>query len=291
MFTAGRSLSSLLVFSVVALAAVVGLAQQPPPQLELPRPSPGAKVSQTVGLTDITVDYSSPGVKGRKVIWGAVVPYDQLWRAGANQTTKVTFSKDVTVGDKAVPAGTYALFVIPSKTTWTVILNKKVDQPGTGSEYKAAEDIARITVTPMPAPFRERLNYQITDFTDDKASLNLEWEKVRLPIPISVNTTQQILGSVNTVLGNSWRPYATAARFMLETKKDYDTGIRYIDQSLALKEDWFNLWIKAELLAAKGDYKQAYPLAEKAQELGGKGPGFFLSDDIKTALVQWKKKI
>jgi hypothetical protein len=292
MFTAGRSLSSLLVFSVVALGAVAALAQQPPPQLELPRPSPGAKVSQTVGLTEIAVDYSSPGVKGRKVIWGAVVPYDKVWRAGANGPTKITFSKDVTIGDKAVPAGTYALFVIPGKAAaWTVILSKKTDQAGTGSEYNQADDMVRVSVLPKATPFRERLSYQITDFTDDKASLELEWEKLRLTVPITINTTQQIQNAITAVLGNAWRPFATAARFMLETKKDYDAGLKYVDQSLALKEDWFNVWIKAELLAAKGDYKQAYPLAEKAQELGAKGPGFFLADDVKTALSQWKKKI
>ncbi|HEX3695265.1 MAG TPA: DUF2911 domain-containing protein [Polyangia bacterium] len=286
MTRARRCFSSLLIFAFTVLVARASSAQQ----LELPRPSPGAKVSQTVGLTELGVDYSSPGVKGRK-IWGAVVPFDKLWRAGANQPTKVTFSKDVTFGDKAVPAGTYALFVIPTKAAWTVILSKKLDQAGTGADYNAADDMVRISVTPKPAPFRERLAYQFTDFTDEKASLNLEWEKVRLPIPIAVATNQQIMATIGTVLGNSWRPYALAARFMLETKKDYDTGLKYVDQSLALKEDWFNVWIKAELLAAKGDYKQAYGLAEKAQEMGSKGPGFFLADDIKTALGNWKKKI
>src|SRR5437763_17077101 len=92
--------------------------------LDLPRPSPFAKVTQTVGYTDITVDYSSPGVKGRK-IWGNVVPYDKLWRAGANLATKVTFSRDVTFAGKPVAAGTYAFFLIPTKGAWTVILNKK----------------------------------------------------------------------------------------------------------------------------------------------------------------------
>jgi len=121
--------------------------------LDLPRPSPFAKVVQTVGLTDITVDYSSPGVKGRK-IWGAVVPYDQLWRAGANNPTKITFSRDVSIADKPVPAGSYAFFIIPTKGAWTVILNKKVDQAGTGRDYKQADDLLRLQVTPKPAPFR-----------------------------------------------------------------------------------------------------------------------------------------
>ena len=127
--------------------------------------------------------------------------------------------------------------------------------------------------------------------TSDRASLDLEWEKVVLPIPIAVDTGRQIMSSIDSVLGNSWRPFATAARYMLETRKDFDSGLKYVDQSLTLKEDWFNLWIKAQLLAAKGDYKQAYPLAEKAQQLGEKGPGFFLAGDVKSALLDWKKKL
>ena len=118
-----------------ALAVALCLGGVARADLDLPRPSPFAKVVQTVGLTDITVDYSSPGVKGRK-IWGAVVPYDQLWRAGANNPTKITFSRDVSIADKPVPAGTYAFFIIPTKGAWTVILNKKVDQAGTGRDYK-----------------------------------------------------------------------------------------------------------------------------------------------------------
>ena len=93
-------------------------------QLDLPRPSPAAKVSQVIGLTEISVDYSSPTVKSRK-IWGGLVPFDQMWRTGANQATKISFGKDVTFAGKPVPAGTYALFTIPSKKEWTVVLNKK----------------------------------------------------------------------------------------------------------------------------------------------------------------------
>ncbi len=188
--------------------------------LDLPRPSPFAKVTQTVGYTDITVDYSSPGVKGRK-IWGNVVPYDKLWRAGANQATKVTFSRDVTFAGKPVPAGTYAFFVIPSKGAWTVILNKKADQPGTGTAYNQADDLLRVQLTPKAAPMRERLAYLVTDFTDDKASLDLEWEKLRLAIPIGLDTAKQAQAAVDGAVDNVWRTYATAARYMLETKKDY----------------------------------------------------------------------
>jgi hypothetical protein len=258
--------------------------------LDLPRPSPFAKVSQVVGLTEIVVDYSSPGVKGRK-IWGGLVPYDQMWRAGANTATKVTFSKDVTFAGKPVPAGTYAFFVIPGKSDWTVILNKKADQAGTGRDYKQDQDLLRVQVKPKAGPFRERLAYQITDFTDDKATLSLEWEKLQLPIPIGVATATQAMANIQAAVDGTWRTYANAARYLLESKKDYDAGTKYIDQSLALKEDWYNLWIKSQLLAAKGNYKDAVATAERADQLGQKeGPGYFAQGEVKKELAEWSKK-
>jgi hypothetical protein len=275
-----------LSFSIFFLCCAAGLARA---DLDLPRPSPFAKVVQTVGLTDITVDYSSPGVKGRK-IWGAVVPYDQMWRAGANQATKITFSRDVTVAGKPVPAGTYAFFVIPTKSAWTVILNKRADQAGTGRDYKQTDDLLRAQVQPKSAPFRERLAYLVTDFTDDKASLDLEWEKVRLSIPIAVATGAQVSANITAAIDGTWRTYANAARYLLETKKDADTAGKYVDQSLALKEDWFNVWIKAEVLAAKGNFKDARAQGDRAYELGKKSDGFFLEPEMKKTLAEWKKK-
>ena len=276
------------------LAALVSLLALPPSaraDLDLPRPSPTAKLTQQVGLTDVTVEYSCPGVKSRK-IWDGLVPYDKMWRTGANSATKITFSRDVTFADKPVAAGTYALFTIPTKGAWTVILNKKADQPGTATEYKADLDLLRVQVKPTAAPFRERLAFIFSNMTDDKASLDLEWDKLRLSIPIGVATSQQALANVTNAVDNGWRVYANAARYMLETKKDYDTGLKYVEQSLGLKEDWFNDWIKAQLLAAKGDYKGAVATAEKAQALGVKsGPGFFLEPDVKKGLVDWKKKV
>jgi hypothetical protein len=163
-----------------ATAPAAAPAAKPP---EGPRPSPAAKVSQRVGFTDITVDYSSPGVKKRKV-WGDVVPLDKVWRAGANASTKVTFSKDVIVGDKPVPAGTYSLLAIPGKKTWTVIFNKNTDIGGNYDKYVEADDVARVTATPKSIPARERLAYIFSDVTDDSVSLDLEWDKVRVSVPI-----------------------------------------------------------------------------------------------------------
>jgi hypothetical protein len=270
--------------------AVLTAASSARADLELPRPSPNAKIMQQVGLTDVTVEYSCPGVKGRK-IWDGLVPYDKMWRTGANTATKITFSKDVTFADKPVPAGTYALFTIPTKGAWTVILNKKPDQPGTATEYKQDLDLLRVQLKPTAAPFRERMAFIFSNMTDDKASLDLEWEKLRLSIPIGVGTAQQAQKNIENAVDNGWRPYANAARYMLETKKDYDTGLKYVDQSLAIKEDWFNTWIKAQLLAAKGNLKDAVAAGEKAEALGEKNSNFFLAADVKKGLADWKKKV
>ncbi|HVZ72693.1 MAG TPA: DUF2911 domain-containing protein [Polyangia bacterium] len=285
MRTPHRALASVLLTTFVCLS---GAARA---DLDLPRPSPGAKVTQTIGLTDVTVDYSCPGVKNRK-IWDGLVPYGKLWRTGANGTTKVTFSKDVTFAGKPVPAGTYALFTIPAKGAWTVILNKNINQAGTGQEYKAELDEVRVQVTPKAAPFRERLAFSFSDMTDDKATLDLEWEKLRLSIPIGVATGAQALANISSTLDNTWRAYANAARYLLETKKDTDAALKDVDQSLALHEDWFNVWIKAQVLAAKGDTKGALALAEKADAMGDKaGPGYFFAADVKKAVADWKKKV
>ena len=276
---------SLIATAFVSLMAGSASAQQ----LELPRPSPLGKVSQVVGLTEISVEHSSPGVKGRK-IFGGLLKDDELWRTGANSATKVTFSKDVVVGDKPVAAGSYALFTIPSsKNPWTVILNKNVNQGGT-REYKPSEDVLRIQVKPQTIAPRERLTFVIADFTDSAANIDLEWEKVRLSIPVKLKTDEQAAVNIKAMSENAWRPWNAAARYDLEVKKNYDAGLVLVNQSLAIKEDWQNLWTKAELSAAKGNTREAIALAEKANTLGQKAEFFFAADEVKKALAEWKAK-
>jgi hypothetical protein len=270
----------------LALAVATPASAQ---QLELPRASPGAKVMQTVGVTEITVDYSSPGVKGRK-IWGGVVPYNQVWRAGANAATKITFSKDVQIAEKTVPAGSYAFFALPTPTKWTLILSKDANQFGAFS-YKKENDFLRVDVKPQPIPMRERLAYAITNFTDTNASLDLEWERVRVSLPIRVRTEEQVAAFIKALQNNGWNPWASAARYELE-KRHYEAGLQLIEKSIVLKETWLNVFVKAQLLAGRGNYKDAYPLAQKAKEMGEKdGDNFFLRDEVDSALKNWKGKI
>ena len=276
----------------VALSAICtsGVAQAQ--QIDLPRPSPFAKVSQTVGLTELTVDYSSPRVNGRK-IWGNVVQYGQVWRAGANLSTKLTVSREVTIGTTKVPAGSYSLFVIPQKQgNWTFIINKDPVQPGAFA-YKADQDLVRVDVKPTPIAQKERLAYSFDDFAVQNAvALVLEWERVRIALPVKLGTDAQVAAIVKTAEDTAWSPFNQAARYMLEQKKDYDAGLELVDRSIAIGEVWNNDWTKAQLLAAKGNYKQALPLAQKADQLGSALPAdkYGGKDDVKKALNDWKSK-
>ncbi|HZR10074.1 MAG TPA: DUF2911 domain-containing protein [Myxococcales bacterium] len=255
-------------------------------QLELPRPSLGAKVSQTVGLTDVSVDYSSPAARGR-VIFGGVVPFGQVWRAGANAATRIVFSKDVQIGGKTVAAGAYALFAIPAKDRWTFIVNKDAGQFG-AFQYRQAEDVVRVEVKPEAAPFRERMSFIFSETTDEGTRLDLEWERTRASLPLRVGTAEQAAASIAGLTRNGWRPWNAAASYML-ARKDYDSGLRLVDASLRLREDWQNTWTKAQLLAGQGKIREARAMAERAQELGSKDPAnFAAADEVKKALAEWK---
>ncbi len=153
------------------------------------RVSPKAFLMQTIGLKDVSISYSRPGVKGRK-IWGELVPYDKVWRAGANEATKFVFTSDVLINGKKLPAGAYSFFAIPTKTNWTLIFNKVADQWG-AFEYNQAEDAMRFTVKPQQSEFTEWLEYTFSDMNVKKdgknsAVVNLIWEKLRVPFTVEV---------------------------------------------------------------------------------------------------------
>lgn len=255
-------------------------------KLDLPRPSPNVTFKQTVGLTDVTVAYSSPAVRGRKV-WGTVVPYDEVWRAGANECTKLTLSTPATIGGKSVLAGTYALFLLPTKTGWTFILNKDTTLSGTDG-YKSTDDILRVPATATTIPPRERLTYEVLDFTDDGGTLAMEWDTVRVAVRFELNTRATVLSQVRALKTDDWRPYNRAARYLLDAKFEPAYAMELADKSIKLKEEWENVWTKAQLLAAAGNTKQALAMAQRAQELGKKSKNFFYADQVAKAISDWK---
>lgn len=149
------------------------------------RISPKAMVEQTVGFTEVTIEYGRPGVKGR-TIWGGLVPYNAVWRAGANEATKITFSTDVKIDGKKLKSGSYSFFAIPGQKTWILIFNKVADQWG-AFEYNDVEDALRVEVTPMQNNcWQEWLAYTINKSADNKAVVMLEWEKLKVPFNVEV---------------------------------------------------------------------------------------------------------
>lgn len=275
------------IFTILAfVAASTSAIQTASAQLQLPAPSPAATVTQTVGLTEISIEYSSPGVKNR-TIFGGLVPYNEVWRTGANSATKISFSKDVTIEGTKVPKGKYSLFTIPMQNEFTVMLNK--DLNASADTYKKEDELVRFNVKAKAVEPRERLAFMFSNFTDNQTSIDMEWEKTRISFNVMLDTEAQSMDNINKELGRTWRTYNSAARYHLDNKKDLPTGMKYVDQSLSLKEEWFNSWTKAQLYGAMNQTADAYKWAVKAKELGDKNPdGFFFKDQVEKAIVDWK---
>lgn len=278
-----------VVSSTLLAALLLGGATSASAQLELPAPSPAAQVMQRVGLTDISLEYSSPGVKER-TIWGELVPWGKPWRTGANAATKITFSRDVTFGGKPVPAGSYAVVTFPSQKGWVVVLSRELGLYAGGKSYNKKDDVVRVSAATSKVPHRERLTFLFSGTTDSETSLDLEWEQLRVSVPIKADTAKQVQASIKSTLDNAWRSHANAARYVAENSKDYDTALRYIDTSIGVQSTWFNNWLKADILAKKGDYPEAHKYAQVAWDLGKKDKNFFYKAAVQKALVDWKGK-
>lgn len=275
-----------LALGALTLSASAAFAQAGP---DLPAPSPKAKSEQRVGVTDFTIEYSSPGVKGRK-IWGDLVPMGELWRAGANAATKLTASRDFTFGGTKVPAGSYAYYAIPGESSWTVILNTNANASGTQG-YDEAKNVASITVKPASlAESRERLAFHFNDTADDSVNLDLEWEKVRVRVPIQVDTKAHVAASVEKTLAEAWRPHFASARYLLDSGGDLGQALSWIDTSIAIKPHWWNNWVRAQILAKQGKKADAVAAAQKATELG-KGDNVyenFFKGQIADSIASWR---
>lgn len=274
---------------VGAGALVASSATRARADVELPPAIPTARIVQQVGLTEIELDYDRPAVKNRK-IWGSTIAYGDVWTIASNPAARLRFGKDVTIGDKVVPAGSYWLLALPAKTTWTWVLNKSPDPIASARDYRPELDVLRVKAAPKSSPHRERLTFTFAELTDDRTSLELQWDSLAVALPIQVNTTQQVLRSISELDG-TWRSFANAARYMLETKKDYDAGLKYVDQALSLRDDWYCMWIKGALLAGKGDFVGAREWADKARELARReGNGATLAPDLDKAIADWTRR-
>ncbi|HEY4491186.1 MAG TPA: DUF2911 domain-containing protein [Acidobacteriota bacterium] len=238
-------------------------------ELQLPRVSQKASVMQTIGLTDVTITYSRPGVKGR-AIWGGLVPYDKVWRTGANEATTVAFNKDVTINGQKLAAGTYSLHTIPTKGQWTVIFNKQAEQWGS-YEYDAKQDALKIQVTPQQGSNQEWLTFSFSEASATSGIVEIAWEKVRVSFKIETDTMNQAMAGIKTALAGDvkdWRVPYRAADFAVTSNLDKAEPMKWIDQSIALKETYWNLRLKASMLAAAGNTSEAVKVAEKAVAIG-----------------------
>lgn len=268
---------------VLILAAAPVVAQE----LKLPRTSPSASVSQTIGTTEVTITYCRPGVKGRE-IWGGLVPYDKVWRAGANEATTISFSDPVTIEGQKLDAGTYALFTIPTPNTWTVVFNKKADQWGAYT-YKQDEDALRVTVTPHSGNEVEWMRFVFTGLSDSGATVELQWAKLRVPFKIGVDTEGKILDQAEKLMSRQWVMPYQAANFFMSKGTHLDKALLWADLSATIQPTYYNLALKARLLAQDGQTAKAIAAMEEAIAKGKamkQAPGNLAESE--TLLAKWK---
>lgn len=245
-------------------------------QIETPQPSPSQKMEQKVGLTDVTVEYSRPSMKGRTV-FGNLVPYGKLWRTGANQNTMVTFSTDVMIGGKTVKAGSYAIFTTPNKDNWEVVFYSDTNNWGTPQNWDESKVAAKVTAEVYDIPMDiETFTISFDDLTNDSAVLGIMWEKVYVGVKIEVPTDKKVSAAIEKVMnGPSADDYYAAARYYLESGKDINQAVVWMDKAIEMTKDNPRFWwlrqqslIKAKAGDKKGAIKAAKASLEGAEKAG-----------------------
>jgi hypothetical protein len=258
------------------------------PKVDFPAPSPACTLKQRVGLTDIEIVYSRPGVKDR-TIFGSLVPYGQVWRTGANSATKITFSTPVKLNGTDIPAGTYALFTIPGEDEWTIIINKGAAQWG-AFQYDEKADVARFKATPVTlSKPMETFVIEFTDIRDESARLNLVWDKTLVPIKFEVDLTSQLVPQIEALMASDaqQKPYYQAAMFYYDHGQDLQKASKWVDAAIAEREAHYIVYLKAKILAKLGDKDGAIAAAKRSSELAVKAndPDYVkLNDDLISSL-------
>lgn len=276
---------SLLIFTAAALMATASYAQQ----LRLPRPSPKASVMQNVGITEVTINYNRPGVKGRQ-IWGALVPYDQVWRTGANEATTIQLSDDVLINGQKLAKGLYSLHTIPGRENWTIIFNSVASQWGSYS-YDAAKDALRVTVKPEKAEFREWLTFEFPEMTTDTAKVAIRWENLSVPFTIDTQTISKSLAAADKAISDAasqrWQTPYRAADFAFNNNRMTEAQ-KWLDMALAEKQNTATLWLKARMLNKQGKTAEAVRAADQAIAAATADEQDFAAE-IKKQSAAWRK--
>jgi len=274
------------------------LSAQAPP-LTLPKASPRASVSQNVGLTQITITYDRPGANGREV-WGKLVPYDSVWRAGANENTVIAFSSPVKVGGQELAPGRYGVHMLPTAGEWTVILSREANAWGSFS-YDPKEDVVRVKASPRPSEFQERLSYTFDDPSANSVAATLRWEKLAVPFTIEVDSRMVVADSLRQQLRGiqrfSWQPWVQAAAWCAANDVNLDEAVTWADNSIGLNENFTNLRVKATLLEKRGDAAAAADLRRRSltvateADINGHGYQLLALGKVDSAIVVFKKNM
>ncbi len=266
---------------------VAGLAGA---QLRLPRVSPAASLTQTIGTTDLTVTYSRPGVKNR-VIWGNLVPYDKPWRTGANEATTFSTTDEIQFGGQKLAAGTYSLFTIPTADEWTVVLNGEKDLWGAFA-YKPEKDVLRVAVKPTPAEPQEWMIFTFEDLTPGSASLVLRWEKLRVAVPITVDVNSKVLADCRSAVAaakpDDWRTRNSAARWCMDNDQALAEARAWLDQALKIEKNYGTLGTLARLQMKDGKKREAIATAEQAIAAGKAAKPPTDTAQLETLVAEWK---
>jgi len=248
-------------------------------QIELPKLSPKASVSQMIGYTNVTVEYHRPGVKGRTV-WGDLVPLNKVWRTGANDATTIEFSTDVIIDNKNVPAGKYSFFTIPNNST-TVILNKVWKQWG-AYDYKQEEDLMRFTVYPEADDFTEWLTFSFTDLSDSSATFNFNWERVKVSFKINVDVKQavdRIKEATGKAKADDFKTFNTSAEYLADKGIELEAAAKYADAAISANNSYLTHYVKAKVLFKQNKFTDSLKELDLAREAGrnDKNYEFFVS--------------
>jgi hypothetical protein len=260
-------------------------------QITTPAPSPACTTEQKVGLTDVKIEYSRPGAKGR-TIFGDLVPYGQMWRTGANASAKISFSTDVMINDQDVPKGTYALYTIPGETNWTIILYKDLSHWGVPQEWKAEDEAVRFDVPANnEADMVENFHIYVDGLTNSGGNIVLAWENTQVHFGVAVPTDKAVMASIEkTMAGPSDRDYYLAASYYQEEGKDLNKALSWVDMALQKGGDKF--WVlrrKALIQADLKDYKGAIATAKKSIEEAKKAGNMDYVKSNEASIKEWMK--
>jgi hypothetical protein len=233
-------------------------------QLKVPAPSPSQTIKQAFALSDITIEYSRPGVK-KRVIYGDVVPFGKTWRTGANTATKITFGEDVKLEGNAVAAGTYAIYTVPNKDSWDIMLYKDLTLAGNVAEYKTENELLRFKVKPTALANKvETFTINVADVTSSTANIELLWEQTRVAFNVTADIDAKIMKNIEASVVNDNKPYFQAASYYYESGKDLKLAGEWADKAIQQNpKAYWVVMLKAKIQAKAKDSKAAVTTAEQ----------------------------